>query len=72
MQRLRQGRDLVGRQEPHPGEALGEFFKLTFGGLDACVSTNKSRRPPSSLPNTYRVLGGFDGGRRAPRLAGHR
>ena len=45
-QRLRQGRDLVGLQEPHPSEALGELFKLTFGGLDACVSTNKSLYPP--------------------------
>ena len=25
----------MGLQESHPSEALGELFKLTFGGLDA-------------------------------------
>lgn len=62
-QRLRQGRDLVGLQEPHPSEALGELFKLTFGGLDACVSTNKSLYPPPPpvFPTPTESLEGLTG-----------
>ena len=42
------------------------------GWMPAFLPTNPDTPPPPSLPNTYRVLGGFDGGRRAPRLAVHR
>lgn len=52
--RLRRGRDLVGRQEPRPGAALGELCKLTFWGrLDAFISTNPSPRVSQDLEHPW-------------------
>ena len=60
---LRQGRDLVGQQEPHPGEALGEVGELTFWGLDGHVSTNASLRFSQDLER----LGGLVDRRAVPQ-----
>lgn len=51
--RLLQGRDLLGREEPRPGEALGGLCKLTFWGLDAFISTNTSPRVSQDLEHRW-------------------
>lgn len=54
---LRQGRDLVGQQEPHTEEALGEWCELTFGGLAGCASPNAS---PQFSQDLERLVGLVD------------
>lgn len=55
---LCQGRDLVGQQEPHTEEALGELCELTFGGLAGGASPNAS---PQFSQDLERLVGLVDG-----------
>lgn len=54
---LRQGRDLVGQQEPHTEEALGELCELTFGGL----AGGPSNASPQFSQDLERLVGLVDG-----------